>query len=232
MPTPFWCLAAVVFFFVVGLVGTLFWGIGEDAAAPDLAIGFPTVIASIIFGVWIIGVEYGQNTIRRTLSADPRRIRLIASKLAVAAVCITAVTVILHLIAYPLFNLAGSGHESSVSVEILFRFGLASLINNIIYMLIGAAFALITSSMAGGMTMSLVFIFVIDSVFTIIPKVGDYSFGLALTDVIDAIRGIDTEIFGESGKTHSTPISALIVAGWTLLLVMIGVYRFKRSDVK
>ena len=232
MPTPRWCLFAVFLCFCLGLVVTVIWGPGEDAAAPDVAVGFSTAIASIVFGVWIVGVEYGQNTIRRTLTADPRRGRLVISKIIVAAVWVTAVTVFLHLVALPAFNLAASGHDTSVPTELLARYGLASLLNNLVYMLIGVAFALITASMAGGMTLSLVFIFVIDSIFPVIPEVGDYSFGLALTDVLDAIRGIDTEVFGDSGSTHSTPLASLIVAAWTIGLLMIGIVRFKRSDVK
>lgn len=231
MPTPLWCLVAVIIGFVLGLVGTVIWGHGEDAAAIDLALGFPTAIASIVLGVWIVGVEFGQNTLRRTLTADPRRLRLIGAKLLVAALVVAAVTILIHLVAWPVYSLAGSGHEGSLSAETIFKFGLAALLTNLTYMLIGAACALISASMAGGMTLALIFIFVIDSIFPLIPKAGDFAFGLALVDVTDAIRGFDSGLFS-SDEGHSVGIAALIAAAWLVILLALGSLRFNRSDVK
>ena len=73
MPTPRWTLAILLAFFVGGIVASVIWGVGTDSAVLDLAVGLPGQIAALVVGSWMAGVEFGQNTLRRALSADPRR---------------------------------------------------------------------------------------------------------------------------------------------------------------
>jgi ABC-2 type transport system permease protein len=233
MPTPFWCAFAALIFFLGGIVGCFIWGIGEEAAALELGVGIPTSIIAIVFGVWLFGVEYGQNTLRRTLTADPRRGHLIIFKLLVLLVVITLVTVVLHLLAFVFYNLAASGHDGSLSAETVFRYGAASLLNNVVNGIVGMAFALITASMAGGMTIALVFIFILDEIISIIPGVGDYTMGLALIDISNSLRGFSGDFFGESISIgRSWEAASLIVVAWLLGLMLLGALRFTKSDVK
>ena len=52
MPTPRWCLFAVMVCFLLGLIAVFFWGTDDDAVGViDLAIGLPLSIASMVFGV-------------------------------------------------------------------------------------------------------------------------------------------------------------------------------------
>lgn len=231
MPTPAWCLAAVVICFLLGIAATIAWGPGEDADSIDVAVGIPTMIASIVFGVWMFGVEFGQNTLRRTLTADPRRGRLIAVKLLVTLLTIAAVTAILYAAAVPIYDLASSGHDQSIDAGTAARYGAAGLINNLVYATIGFAFSLITASMAGGITMTLVFIFVIDTVTAIIPKVGDFAMGPALSAVTDNISGYETDLFGESVSSVGAGDIG-IVLGWLIGLMVLGCLRFVKSEVK
>lgn len=231
MPTPFWCAFAALVFFLGGIAGCVIWGIGQESAALDLGIGIPTSIIAIVFGVWLFGVEYGQNTLRRTLTADPRRMRLIISKLIVLLVIIALVTVLLHLLAFVLYNLAASGHDGSLSAETVFRYGASSLLENVVNGIVGMAFALITASMAGGMTIALVFIFILDGIISIIPRVGDYTLGLAVVDISNSILGFSGEFFGET-IGRSWEVATLIMIAWLLLLMALGALRFVRSDVK
>jgi len=232
MPTPLWCLIAVLICFVLGLAGTFAWGTGGDESGViDLAIGFPLGIASIVFGVWMFGVEFGQNTQRRTLTADPRRFRLVVSKVLALLFCLFLVTTLLHLLALPLYDLAASRHDQSISIQEITRAGLASLLTNVVYALIGMAFSLIVMSMAGGMTIALVFIYIIDTLIPAIPKVGDYAMGPALAELTNNIRGYETDLFGyEIEKAGVT--AAIIVAAWVIGLLAIGTFRLIRSDVK
>ncbi|MDQ2622334.1 MAG: ABC transporter permease [Actinomycetota bacterium] len=230
MPTPFWCGIAVITLFVVGLAVTFVWGAGNDQDSLAL-IAFPTAICSIVLGVWIFGVEYGQNTLRRTVAADPDRVRLIVAKLAVVLAVVIAVTVLLYLLALPLYGLANNGHSFDFPTDGVLRVGADAIFTNVSYVLVGAALALITSSMAGGMTAALVFIFVIDGMLSLIPKVGDYTFGLAMADVSSAITGTDIGGFGE-GAGHSAGIGLLIVVAWVVLLLALGSQRLTSSDIK
>lgn len=230
MPTPFWCGVALAVSFVIGLAATFVWGIGSDLDALA-AIEFPTAICAVVLGVWIFGVEYGQNTMRRSLTADPDRVRLILAKAGTALLLTVAATVLLFLLALPLYGLANSGHDFAFSAGDLLRRGAAAVFGNAIYVLIGAAFALVTASMAGGMTAALVFIFVLDGVLSIIPKVSSWTFGLAMSDVIRAIVG-STEGGMNEGAGHGVAVALLLVAGWVAVLLGLGVQRLLRSDVK
>ena len=228
MPTPMWCLISVVICFVLGFAGVVHWGLGDDADAADIAIGIPTLIVSIIFGVWVMGVEFGQNTLRQALTADPRRGRLVAYKIAVIVICVSFLTAAFYLLSLPLYNLAGGG---SVDAEILIRAGLSALVNNVTYALVGFAFALITSSMAGGITMALVFVFVIDSVTSLVSWTEDLAMGPALSSISAEITGTNSDPFGDTVEKMNTQ-DVIVVAAWLVVLIGLGTLRFYRSEVK
>ena len=232
LPTPKWCLFAVALFFVVGLVCTFVWGLGPDRDVTEATIGLPLMIASIVFGVWMVGVEYGQKTLRQVLTADPRRGRLVISKLLTIIIVVTLATTFFHLIAAPLFSLGAGQHDQTLSMEYLARTGASSLVTNLLYALLAAPFALLAASTAGGLTLTLVFVFVLDGLFSIIPKVGDYAFGLALTDINDSIVGTNSDFLGSETSTHTTEVAALTVIAWLAILLLLGFARFRSSDVK
>lgn len=228
MPTPLWCLLALVALALLGLAAVWRWGLGSEMLAFDLAIGFPSAVASIVFGAWVFGVEYGQKTMRRTLAADPRRFRLFVAKFLGAAVLVAAVTVALYLVALPLYDFAAGQHDQGVSIAESRELLLSGLIGNLVYVLVAGALVLITGSFAGGLTTALAFVFVLDNVLSLVPKVGDYSLGVALGDILLSIRP-SQELVSES--VHSVPVASLILAGWLVVLAGLGWLRLWRSDV-
>ncbi|MBK8295536.1 MAG: hypothetical protein IPK93_12595 [Solirubrobacterales bacterium] len=231
MPTPMWCLVALLICFVLGFASVLHWGPGEGSDAADLAVGLPTMIASIVFGVWIFGVEFGQKTLRQVLTADPRRGRLILNKLVVMVVFVAGITALLYLLSFPLYNLASTGQES-IDADALARAGLAAVILNLAYALLGFAFALITASMAGGITMALVFIFVIDTVVSILPwGLDDYAMGPALGSIADNVAGHQTDFVGDAVSQVSTQDYVVVIV-WLVVLIGLGSLRLFRSEVK
>jgi ABC-type transport system involved in multi-copper enzyme maturation permease subunit len=229
MPTPRWCLIVVSICALLGLAAVWQWGLGTELLAFDLAIGFPLAIASIAFGSWIFGVEYGQNTLRRTLTADPGRLRLFAIKFLVALLLVAAVTVALHLIALPFYDLAADRHGESIAIADFSDVVLSNLISNLVYVILGGALVLITASMAGGVTAALIFIFVIDTVLSVIPDIGDYTLGVALSDILLSIRP-SGDLLGS--EVHSSTEAVLILAAWLVGLAGLGWLRFWRSEVK
>ncbi len=231
MPTPMWCLIALLICFVLGIAGVIKWGPGDDAGAADIAVGLPTLIAAVIFGVWMAGVEFGQNTLRQVLTADPRRGRLILAKLSVIVLVVGLVTAGLYLLSLPVYHLAASGHEGSITTEAVLRAGLSAVVSNLAFAIVGFAFALITASMAGGITMALVFIFVIDTVTSLIPWIENYAMGPALSDITENISGVDSGLFGES-VSKATAQDVIVALAWLVGLVALGSLRFIRSEVK
>ncbi len=231
LPTPRWTLIALLACLALGMAAAAKWGVGAEAAVLDLAVTLPAWIASVVFGVWIAGVEFGQNTLRRVLAADPGRLGLIFAKLTVGWLTITAVTVGLVVIGTLLFGLAGSGHEASIGSEQAARVGAAALLANLVGATVGMGLTLLTRSMAGGLTITLVFFFVLDTALSFAPKVGEYSLGVVSTDLDAAIRGSQELEFGGS-VTHDPLAAAILTAAWVVVLFGAGAIRTIYSEVK
>lgn len=231
MPTPMWAGITLLAFFVCGIAASVIWGVGEDNAVLDLAIGLPTMICSIVLGSWIAGVEFGQNTLRRVLSADPRRVRLILVKLAALLVTIVTVTTVLTLLGVFIYSLAGSGHDTSIDFSFVPRMLASSLVFNISYAASAISLTLLTRSMAGGLTLTFVFYFVIDGLLSLIPTVGDYTVGVALNDVDLAIRQQETGLFDQAAK-HDVLVSALVLVAWLAVFLAAGIMRTVKTEVK
>lgn len=231
LPTPRWTLAAtVVGVAVAALVAALAGpGKGEDMLPVQLGLGLVTSVAAIVLGAWMIGLEYGQKTIRRALSAEPSRPRLLLTKLAVALGAITAVTLVLAAVSAPLFSAIASAHGESMPVGDSLEYGLAALLNNLVYATASFALALMTRSMAGGMALALAFAFVIDSGLSLIPTVGAYTLSTAVLELMGQISGDD--LGGFSTDDPNVARALAVTAAWLTTLVGVSVARFTRTDV-
>jgi hypothetical protein len=231
MPTPFWTGVAMLVCFLGGIAGCFIWGVGEENAVLDIAIGLPTMIGSLILGSWVAGVEFGQNTLRRVLSADPRRVRLVLVKLATVLVVVVTVTFVLMAVGYVVYTAAGSGHPAELDSGESLRILAASLVSNVTYATAALALTLLTRSMAGGMTITFVFFFVLDGILSLIPKVGDYTLGIASNDIDLAIRQQSEGLF-ETTATNSTSIAVIVLVGWLLAFIVAGIVRTTQTEVK
>jgi ABC-2 type transport system permease protein len=224
LPTPRWTFVVCLGFAVVGSVVALFDGSVRASTyvdAGEVITGVGTVIGSIVLGVWIAGVEYGQNTMRRVLAADPRRGRLFAAKLAIAVAGSLALTVLVWLVSIGLLSFAASANSATSPTHDLFTTAAKSLLSNPIYAAIGCAVAMLARSMAGGMTAMLALVFVLDTALTALP-VGDISLGGALRDLGRAIEGHSGQHVGHAVR---------VVFAWLVILLTAAWVRFTRSDV-
>jgi hypothetical protein len=231
MPTPLWTGVAMLICFLGGIAATIAWGIGEDDAVLDIAIGVPTMIGSLILGSWLAGVEFGQNTLRRSLSADPRRLRLVLVKLAVLLIVVVAVTTLLMAVGFVIYSVTGSGHPAEMDSGMAVRVWAACLVTNVTYAITALSLTLLTRSMAGGMTITFVFFFVLDGLLSLIPKVGDYTIGVAQTDIDLAIRQQSEGIF-DTTRTNDTAIAVIVLVGWLLAFLVAGIIRTLKTEVK
>ena len=231
MPTPRWTLVATIFgvalaALVAALAGP---GKGADMVPVQLGVGLATTVGAIVLGAWMVGVEYGQKTMRRALSADPRRARLLLAKLGVVLGAVTVVTVGVSLVSAPVFSAIASAHGESMPVGDSLQYGLAALFNNLIYATVAFSLALVTRSMAGGMALALVFAFVIDSALSAIPVVGDYALSTSVVALMVEISGLKLNGVGD---TDPNVLRALAVtAAWVTALLGVSAARFIRTDV-
>jgi ABC-type transport system involved in multi-copper enzyme maturation permease subunit len=231
LPTPRWTLLATVCGLVIAAIVAALAGPGKgaDMVPIQLGLGLVTSVGAIVLGAWMMGVEYGQRTLRRALSADPSRARLILAKLGVVLGTVTVVTVVLTFVAAPVFSAIASAHGESMPVADTLQYGLAALFNNLIYATVAFSLALVTRSMAGGMALALVFAFVIDSLLSAIPVVGDYALSAAVVDLMRQFAGSN---LGDSGAGDPNVLQALgVTAVWIAALVGVSVTRFMRTDV-
>ena len=224
LPTPRWTVLICLAFAVVGAVGALFDGSVRASTyvdAGEVLTGVGTVIGSIVLGVWVAGLEYGQNTMRRVLAADPRRGRLFAAKIATAVVATLVLTAAVWLASVILLSLVASANGASSPTGDLLTVAGKSFIGNPIYAAIGCAVAMLARSMAGGMTAMLALVFVLDTALTALP-VGDISLGSALREVGRAIEG-------DSGQdvAHAVRVTFL----WIVIMLGAAWARFTRTDV-
>jgi ABC-2 type transport system permease protein len=217
---------AVVIAFLVAL------GLAIDAPAAgstyrDSALaGATTVasIASIVFGVWIVGVEYGQGTMRRVVAATPERMAILAAKLAWLVVCVLAGTAAICALGWAMAAIAGLINGMHIPVHRLGVEIAAALVGNLAYAIVAFTVALLTRSMAGGITITLVLALVVDTLLGAIPTVGDYTFGASISDVAGTIRGDhDAQMWGRG---------LAVTAAWLLALSAASWLRFCRQDVK
>jgi ABC-2 type transport system permease protein len=227
LPTPRVLIAVgVVIAFLVAL------GLAIDAPATgrtyrDSGLAGATTfasIASIAFGVWIVGLEYGQGTMRRVVAATPARSSILAAKLALLLACIMLGTIGICALGWAMAAVAGLIDGVHIPLH---RVGIevaAALVGNVAYAIVAFTVALLTRSMAGGITITLVLALVVDTLLGAIPVVGDYTFGASIGDVAGTIRGDRAaEMWGRG---------LAVTVGWLLALSAASWLRFCRQDVK
>ncbi len=229
LPTPRWTAVAVFACMMIGVVIVFFTGSGsEPGGAVAVSMAIPLWIASIVIGAWMIGLEYGQKTMRRTLSADPSRLRLLACKLVVVCGYVLVLTAVITVLGGILFSLAASHGGGSIPFSGTLKVSAGGLAQSLVYACVGFFLALMTRSMAGGMTVALAFAFIIDTALSAIPAVGDYSLSFATTEIYGAIAG--ASIAGLDGEPELLKGIAL-VAAWLVVFGLASGLRFVRTDV-
>ena len=114
---------------------------------------------------------------------------------------VTVVTLVLTAVSAPVFSAIAVGPRRVDAGPDSLQYGLAALFNNLVYATVAFALALLTRSMAGGMALALVFAFVIDSLLSAIPVVGDYALSTA---VVDLMRASPARILATSVPTTRT----------------------------
>lgn len=228
LPTPRWVVFAVLAAVLVATGAVALMGAGTEDLAPTFGLALPPWIASIVVGVWLVGLEYGQKTMRRTLSRNPDRLKMILVKASLGVLAAAFLTALATAVATPLFVIASAGHELKITASEVLRAGLGSMVNNVMVVLIALSLGLLTRSMAGGMAIALGYFFVIDTLLAEIPVIGNYMFGAASSEVFSYISG---DSFTEGIEGVGPALAAALTVAWAAAFLAVASVRFIRSDV-
>jgi ABC-2 type transport system permease protein len=228
LPTPRWT-AAVVAAAVVIVGAALLVTAPEDATkyvtVPNTAIGLITALAASVFGVWMATLEFGAGTLQRTLTAEPDRNRVLASKLALTLAVTAVAGVAVAAAAGGISNLAANHAGAEIDRGDLAAALFGQIPEWIADAAIGFGFGLLTRSMGGGIAATLAFLLALDGLITFIPGAGDYSFGQLSQDLSNGITGI--------GETQNGLGIAIVgVLAWCAVIIVPGWIRFLRGDLK
>ncbi|NOX29647.1 MAG: ABC transporter permease subunit [Actinobacteria bacterium] len=186
-----------------------------------------TVLLGIVFGGWILGTEYRQDTVKRMLTAESRRGRALASKAAVGAGAMITVMAATALVGYGAARLVGSLNDVSVAFEgrTLLGYGVAALLSAVIAFGLSA----LTRSDSFAMIGTIALVLVLDPLLRIVPWIGKYSYGNAVGVVTEQIQGAASG-FGEPATTSLT-VAIITLATWLTASVATGAIAFARRDV-
>jgi ABC-2 type transport system permease protein len=227
LPTPRVMLAVALGLGVIVGVGLAIDSPSDPGNYSDAALAAATTvtsIASIVLGVWMVGMEYGQGTMRRVVATVPARTSILRAKLVVLIACVVLGTIAVYALDWVMAALAGQLAGQSVPFDPVLAEAGGALVGNIAYAVVGFSVALLTRSMAGGITITLVLALVVDTLLSTIPTVGGYSFGASITDLVGTIRGdADAEMWGRG---------LAVTLGWLLVFSVVSWLRFARQDVK
>lgn len=199
---------------------------------PDDYLNFPMAsaavaveVAAIVWGVWLATIEFSQGTLRRALTAEPRRPRLILDKLLVVAPLAAAASAAIGLAGFWLGALAadlrGVEFDHGTGGKLIAVLALTGLL----VALVSFALGLLVESFSGGLVLSFAVLFVLDGTLGFVDAVKDYTFGAALTAIS---AGVDPSQTADIGPWTG----AAVAIAWVVILVGLAVGRFVRTDFK
>ncbi len=182
-------------------------------------------LVAAVFGVWLASLEFTSGTLQRTLTAEPDRSRVLLAKLGVVVAYAAVIGLAAAAIVGGLTHLAIIRGDIPVDAGTLARAVFAPVPEGLFAACVGFGFGLLTRSLGGGITCSLVFLLVLAGVLAFIPQVRPYSYSSATADLTNSIAG-------NGAVTHSAWIGLLIALAWTLAILAPGWIMFLRMDHK
>jgi ABC-type transport system involved in multi-copper enzyme maturation permease subunit len=182
-----------------------------------------TTLGTLVLASWMVGVEYGEKTMRRALTADPRRLRFALNKLGIVVGVVVADTVLVWGLALLLAAIGTAARGGGAALQDIVEGGGAFLALNLIYAVVAWGVVLVTRSMGGAIFAVLGLGFVIDGLIGHLASVSDYTLGSAATDIAGQISGDESDHLLRN---------LLTTAAWLGAFTTAGLLRFLRSDVR
>lgn len=226
--TPVLCAAALLVGVLVPSVVLIWYTPSSPTAYSDAftsTFEVLTVLLAVVFGGWVLGTEYRQGTVKRLLTTEPRRVRVMTTKGLVGAGTMATVLAAAAAIGWSAARAIGSMHGATVPWN--GRTLLASGITAVIAGTVAYSLSAITRSDSFAMAGTIALIIVIEPLFSLVPGMGDYTIGGAITSIEQSMTGGQ----GDPFATLSTPAAVVTLAVWLTAFLTTAVASFARRDV-
>ena len=225
-----WVLIAVA---VLGLVAQALDGLitFRDASAGEqtlnaLSGSSLTLLVVTLIGVLIAASEYGSKAIVSTYTVTPDRRRVIFAKAIVAVAIAVAVGVlsvpVARLVAAVYFGVGGSG-ELDASFGTAFLYGYGTILAFAGFAVIGLAIGVLSRSVAVGVAIVFVGIFVVDSLIGSVSVYSEYS----LTSISAVL--LDPDVHQSRFPRFGPAVALMLLYAGVLTALAVAVER--RRDV-
>lgn len=192
--------------------------------------GILATLLAVVFGGWLLGTEYRQDTVKRFLTTEPRRLRALGTKAAVGGGALAVALAATAAIGWTAARVVGSMNDVTVAWN--GRELLAATVTALVAAAVAFGLSALTRSDSFAMVGTVAMLLVLDPLLTLIPKIGKYSFGSALGVITDEIEGAASAVgpFAEPAAL-STGTATMTIAAWMVVLVGTGVALFAHRDV-
>ncbi len=227
--TPMMCALALLVGVLAPSVVMMFYTPSDPSAYGNTFTAVYQILSPLVaiaFGGWLLGTEYRQDTAKRMLASEPRRLRALAAKAAAGFAALSAGLAATAGIGWTAARLVGSMNDYTFGWngrELLAgaMFGLGAAV-------VAFALSAITRSDSFAMVGTLALVLILDPLLGLIPKIGDYTFGGALGTLTNKIAG-GGEAFNPAAL--STGQASLSLALWFAAFLGAGSYLFATRDV-
>ncbi|MEM7092030.1 MAG: ABC transporter permease subunit [Actinomycetota bacterium] len=183
-------------------------------------------LVAAIFGSWILGTEFRQGTVKRLLATDPRRGRVLARKAVAGGGILATILATTGLVGYGASWIVAEMNDAAFAFD--GRMMLAGGLFGMGAAAAGFGLSAVTKSDAFAAIGTVGMVMVLDPLLSLVPKVGDYTFGATLGQITDRIAGTVSEF---SATNLSTTTAAVVASLWIIGFVGAGSALFARRDV-
>ena len=187
--------------------------------------GLYLVLAAAIFGGWILGHEYRQNTMRRVVAVDAFRPRLLIGKAIAGSIVLVAMAAVVIGSGLGVGAVAAAIDGSSLGTADLGRQLLAVALPTVVTAVVafGCSAAFRSDTYATLAALGLVVVF--GPLFALIPTVGPYTLGALTTS---ATVWVGTEAISPD---EGAVVTVAALFAWLAAAVGVGTALFDRRDL-
>ena len=226
-------LGALALVVIISLIASLAGKFGPSDRAPGIDLmGIAGIVTlfTLVLGVLAVSTEYRHGTITPSLLVVPDRSRLVIAKLAahfVAGLLIGALAYCLcAVIVLPILGARNveTGLHGSDLVKIL----VGGTVCAALFCALGVGVGALIRNQVGAIVGSLAYVFVIEPLIGIIPGIEDSVSKYGLGGLSNSLQHTSTD--NNSDLLGQVP-AALLLAGYALVFVVVGIYFMRRRDV-